>query len=70
MPGCGRLPQGHQWAGGAGGRSAGAGSIFRTAVRVLQPQARQGQDSLLGAQRLLPVAKAPGEGALQVAAQG
>lgn len=44
--------------------------VFRAAVRVLQPHARQDQDPVLGAQRFLFVAEASGTGALQMAAQG
>src|SRR5690606_29761954 len=70
VPRGGGLQEGHQRPGGAGRGGAGARSVQRAAVRVLQPCARPGADPVLGAKRFLPVAKAPGEAPLSLAAPG
>lgn len=65
LPQARRLPKIHRRA-GRSGRTRHQGRCVRpSAVRVPQPGAQPGEDPVLGAQRLLPVAQAPGSRALQ-----
>ncbi len=61
VPGRRRFSQGHQRTGHPGRRGLAARSIFREVDCVLQPPSRQDENHILGAQRILPGAKTPGE---------